>query len=193
MIERLVRDGAGVGVTMVVTASHERGLPMSVAAHLGERLLLPALRPVGVSPRSGCGRLTCPTWAPVARSTRRPGSSMQLLAPPSDVAAVVAAIGERWPAATRPPRPVAPPPTTVTADDLLPHGRATGNTWWLPIGLGRTEGDVVTLPLRRGESLTVCGPTGRERRAVVRLLLDGVARLDPTVGLLVLGPGPVPS
>ena len=174
----------------MVTASHERGLPPAVTAHLGERLVLRlpdrsafaafGLRPADV-PDLGPGRAIDPTT----------GWEHQLFAPPADLAAAVEEVGERWPTVTCPPRPIPPLPTTVTADDLLPHGRATANAWWLPIGVSRTDGEVVTLPLRRGESLTVCGPPGRQRRAVVRLILDGVARLDHTVRLLVLGPGPV--
>jgi len=187
--ERIVRDGAGVGLTTVLTATHERALPPALTANLAQRLVLRladraayasfGFRAADV-PEMGPGRALCP----------RERSELQLVAPPADLGGAIDAVVDRWPSARRPPRPVAPLPARLPAADVVLTARETPDGWVLPVGVDTRDGEIVALTLRRGGSLAVLGPPGSGRTSLLRTMAAGLAAADPDVPRFAIGPRP---
>jgi DNA segregation ATPase FtsK/SpoIIIE, S-DNA-T family len=176
---RLVRDGAAVGLTCVVTA--ERAVPGSrVAAAMGHRLVLPFpdradYAVLGIGPRS------VPGCRPPGRALVGEDSAECQLAAPRSGAPM-----------TGPP--AAPPPVRVVALPAdpaldLPEFRAAGGPLWLPVGPGDDDGQPVGLDLVRTGGLLVVGPAGSGRTSA----LTAFARHCAAAGARVLHLAPAPA
>ncbi|MDT0275165.1 FtsK/SpoIIIE domain-containing protein [Blastococcus goldschmidtiae] len=179
---RLVRDGAAVGVTCVLTA--DRALPGGrLAAAARMRLLLPLPDRADYAVAGVPGRAV-PTHRPPGRALLGEDAlECQLALPPPPA-----------PHGAVPPGTSAVPPLRIvelpTAPVLPapPAGAADGSpgTWRLTIGPGGDDGDLLEIDLHRSGGLLVVGPARSGRTTALesfarQLAADGseVARLSP--------------
>ena len=184
---RLMRDGAAVGLTCVVTA--DRAVPGGrLAAVARQRIVLPLpdradYAVAGIAARD-VPELRTPGRALVGEEARE----CQLALP-------------RTLEATRPPGRPFPPPVRIVdlpADPVIPLGfaatdtRTSANTGAantgalpLPVGPGGDEGDPLVVDLLRTGGLLVAGPTGSGRSTA----LDAFAEHLGAVGAVVLRMG----
>jgi S-DNA-T family DNA segregation ATPase FtsK/SpoIIIE len=178
---RLVRDGAAVGLTCVLTA--ERAVPGSrVAAAMAHRLVLPFpdradYAVLGVGPRS------VPGFRPPGRALVGEDAAECQLAAPRTGAPM-----------TGPP--AGPPPIRVVALPADPEldlpdlpTAAAGGRLWLPVGPGDDDGQPVGVDLLRTGGLLVVGPPGSGRTSA----LTAFARHCSAAGARVLHLAPVPG
>jgi len=154
---RLVRDGAAVGVTVVLTA--ERAVPGSrVAAAVRRRLVLPLpdradYAVAGVPPRS------VPGHRPPGRALVGEDAVECQLALPR------APVGPQQDH----PDPVAVRVVVLPPDPqlLLPGPLPARDGLWLPVGPGGDDGTAVGVDLRRTGGLLVLGPPGSGRSSAL--------------------------
>jgi hypothetical protein len=187
-VERLLRDGPGLGIVTAVSATAERDLPPSASAHIAERLVLrqPAgsayasfgFRPTEV-PRMVPGRALCPGA----------GTEMQLLAPPAEPDATVDAVARSTgPAGRRPPPRVDPLPARVDVVQLLARAAVTPSGWRVPVGIGLHDADTLDVELRPGAPFVIVGPAGSGRTTVLGAMATSVRAVDPGAALYCLAP-----
>jgi S-DNA-T family DNA segregation ATPase FtsK/SpoIIIE len=187
-VERLLRDGPGLGIVTAVSATAERDLPPSASAHIAERLVLrqPAgsayasfgFRPTEV-PRMVPGRALCPGA----------GTEMQLLAPPAEPNATVDAVARSTgPAGRRPPPRVDPLPARVDVVQLLARAAVTPSGWRVPVGIGLHDADTLDVELRPGAPFVIVGPAGSGRTTVLGAMATSVRAVDPGAALYCLAP-----
>nr|WP_281372223.1 FtsK/SpoIIIE domain-containing protein [Modestobacter versicolor] len=176
---RLVREGAAVGVTVVLTA--ERAVPGSrVAGAVRTRLVLPLpdradYAVAGVPARS------VPGHRPAGRALLGEDAvECQLALPRPGVQPLEDPVGT---VSGQPPLRV----VTLPADPTLPlPGSAAGHDRpWLPLGPGGDEGTVVSVDLTRTGGLLVVGPPGSGRSDALRAFARHLAASGTPV--LVLG------
>ena len=175
LVEQLIREGAGVGVHVLLTADRRASVPNAVSSVVTTRLVLRLAErdeyailgvdsALAAGARLGPGRgfVQGTTEVQVAvRASADPAAEQEALA------RLVADLGARH---TRAFRPVAPMPARVDVLDLpsAPH------TWVLPVGVGEREVDVVATDLRDGH-LLVAGPARSGRTSALLLLADRAA------------------
>ncbi|MGZ4549109.1 MAG: FtsK/SpoIIIE domain-containing protein [Blastococcus sp.] len=177
-LHRLLRDGAAVGVTCVLTA--DRAVPGGRLASVArQRLVLPFpdradYAVAGVSARD------VPAHRPPGRA---------LLG--EDAAECQVALPRQLPARTAPPERGAatalrivelPPDPHLPLPGPVPEGDASTGCLRLPLGPGGDEGRVLTVDLLRTGGLLVAGPPGSGRSAA----LDAFARHLLATGVPVL-------
>jgi S-DNA-T family DNA segregation ATPase FtsK/SpoIIIE len=161
-LHRLVRDGAAVGLTTVMTA--DRAVPGGrLAAMADRRLVLPMADPADYAV-AGIAARAVPGHRPPGRALLAEGGVECQLAVPRELPnldhrADPDAHGRRLRIAELPPDPVLPLPRPA-ADPAQPVHH-------LPIGPGDDEGDVVTVDLLRLGGLLVVGPPGSGRSAAL--------------------------
>ncbi len=187
---RLVRDGAAVGVTCVLTA--DRALPGGrVAAAARIRLLLPLADRADYTV-AGVPTRAVPTHRPPGRALLGEDALECQLASPPPLA----------PRAARRPGPVDTPPVRIVelpADPVLAispaapagTGAPTGR-WLIPIGPGGDGGDLLEVDLDRSGGLLIIGPPGSGRTAAVEALTRRLAEAGAEIARLVpVHPGPM--
>ncbi len=182
---RLVRDGAAVGVTCVLTA--ERAMPggrLAAAARL--RLLLPLPDRADYAVAGVPGRAV-PTHRPPGRALLGEDAlECQLALPPPSAPHRAVPPGTPGVAPLRiaelPPAPLLPAPPPGAA-----HVPAVG--WRLAIGPGGDDGDLLEVDLDRSGGLLVIGPARSGRTAALesfarQLSAEGteIAWLSPAYG-----------
>ncbi|MGY1706344.1 FtsK/SpoIIIE domain-containing protein [Geodermatophilus sp. SYSU D00697] len=168
---RLVRDGAAVGLTCLLTA--DRAVPGGrLASAVGTRLVLP------LPDRADYAVAGIPARAVPAH--RPPGRALL----GEDGVECQLALPRPLPTATaRRDTPGAPRPLTVPelpADPVLPP--QAGRGLLLPLGPGGDEGAVLEVDLAAAAGLLVAGPPGSGRSSA----LDAFARRLTTAGVPVL-------
>jgi S-DNA-T family DNA segregation ATPase FtsK/SpoIIIE len=188
---RLVRDGAAVGVTVVLSA--ERAVPGSrVAGAVRTRLVLPLpdradYAVAGVPARS------VPGHRPPGRAlVGEDAVECQVALPRQSPAICVDPPGavQPWPpvrVSTLAPDPELPLPLPLS----LPAGGGSPDPshLWLPIGPGGDDGEPVGVDLRRTGGLLVVGPPGSGRSAALAAFARHCVQAGAAVVDLGSGPG----
>ncbi len=181
--ERLVRDGANLGLFVVATANHERGIPARVAGQIESRLILRMADPNSYSafglrqrdlPDLGAGRAV------------DPGTGLEIqTARYTELDAIIS----RWPAAggTRGPAGVEVLSTDVRPDGVIDQSRATKRVWRLAVGRLHADLGLATLDLRPGTNVIVSGSSGSGKTTALRALAVAARTADPECQLLVAG------
>jgi S-DNA-T family DNA segregation ATPase FtsK/SpoIIIE len=161
---RLMRDGAAVGVTVVLTA--QRAVPGSrVAGAVRTRILLPLPDRADYAV-AGVPARTVPGHRPAGRALVGEDAVECQLALPREILE---------PLADPPGEPPTDPPirvTTLPEDPELALPSSGGTTpregLWLPLGPGGDEGTAVGIDLQRTGGLLVVGPPGSGRSTALR-------------------------
>ena len=160
---RLLREGAAVGLTVVLTA--DRAVPGSrVSSAVRTRLVLPLPDRTDYT-LAGVSARAVPGHRPPGRAlVGEDAMECQLALPREGRGDHADARGAGAPIrvsalAADPALPLPPP---------LPTGAAPAGGLWLPLGPGGDEGDVVGVDLERAGGLLVVGPPGSGRTSSLR-------------------------
>jgi S-DNA-T family DNA segregation ATPase FtsK/SpoIIIE len=185
---RLVREGAAVGVTVVLTA--ERAVPGSrLAGAVRTRLVLPLPDRADYAV-AGVPARAVPGHRPAGRALVGEDAVECQLAWPR---------GLREPLLDQPGEPAEDPPIRVSmlaADPELPL-QAGGpalctDGLWLPLGPGGDEGQTIGIDLQRTGGLLVVGPPGSGRSAALQAFARHCGSAGAAVVALVDAPVPTP-
>ncbi|WP_326553298.1 FtsK/SpoIIIE domain-containing protein [Micromonospora sp. NBC_01813] len=191
-LERVLRDGAPLGVRLLVSAAHERGLPGRVLAQLGTKLCLRmadansytglGLRARDLPELRGLRAIDLATRHEVQIGRYGAGTADGLA---EAVGRVAAEHPDAGPAAT-----VAVLPALVPAAEVLPASTVAGQVWRL--GIGRTYRDlsVATLALGPGMHATVAGPAGSGRTTALRTIAAAARSSMPEATIAVVTTDP---
>jgi S-DNA-T family DNA segregation ATPase FtsK/SpoIIIE len=179
---RLIREGAAVGLTSVVTA--DRAVPGGRLAAAAERRLVLPLADTADYAVAGIPARAVPGHRPPGRALLGEDARECQLAVPRELPPVAPTTSRRahdglLRIQELPPDPELPLPR-CHADGRAPAGARSALT--LPIGPGGDEGDVLTVDLLRLGGLLVAGPPGSGRSSA----LDAFARHLTAVGAPVL-------
>jgi len=180
---RLVRDGAAVGVTCVLTA--DRALPggrLAAAARMRLLLPLPDRADYAVA---GVPARAVPTHRPPGRALLGEDAvECQLALPRTPAPRLPEPTGAA--AASEPVRILDLPGDPVVPADRLPAEDVPARRWRVPVGPGGDDGSLLDIDLDRTGGLLVVGPPRSGRTAALesiarRLAAAGaeVARLSP--------------
>ncbi|WBB91241.1 FtsK/SpoIIIE domain-containing protein [Verrucosispora sp. WMMC514] len=191
-LERLLRDGAPVGIRLLISASHDRGVPGRVLAQLPTKLCLRladansytglGLRARDVPELTGLRAIDLQTRREVQigrHCDARPGALADA------VARVVADYPDAVPAPT-----VTVLPELVPAGEVLSSSAAGGPVWRLGIGRHYRDLSVATLALGPGMHAVVAGPAGSGRTGTLRLLATAARASAPDARVLVVAADP---
>ncbi|MCW2574554.1 MAG: putative cell division-related protein [Modestobacter sp.] len=180
---RLVREGAAVGVTVVLTA--ERAVPGSrVAAAVRTRLVLPLPDRTDYAV-AGVPARAVPGHRPPGRALVGEDAVECQLALPREPRPRPDPPGSR---STDPPIRV----STLPSDpELLLPARGETDGLWLPLGPGGDEGTPIGIDLQRTGGLLVVGPPGSGRSAALRAFAAHCAHAGAAVAELVAASGPL--
>ena len=175
-LHRLLRDGAAVGVTCVLTA--DRAVPGGRLASVARQRLVLPLPDRADYAVAGVAARDVPTHRPPGRALLGEDAVECQVALPRPLPAPGTAPHDRAPTTALrvvelPPDPCLPLPARVRPDD------AGVGTLPLPLGPGGDEGHVLTVDLLRTGGLLVAGPPGSGRSAALdafaeHLLATGV-------------------
>jgi S-DNA-T family DNA segregation ATPase FtsK/SpoIIIE len=176
---RLVRDGAAVGVTVVLTA--QRAVPGSrVSGAVRTRLLLPLADRADYAV-AGVPARAVPGHRPAGRALVGEDAVECQLALPREFLE---------PVPDPPGKPPTEPPIRVTTlpedpELALPTGQTTHpEGLWLPLGPGGDDGSAVGIDLQRTGGLLVVGPPDSGRSAALRAFALHCARVGTPVAHL---------
>ena len=185
-LEAIVREGPPRGLTVLITAKHERDVPSALAAEMPDRLVFElddrsAYASLGLRP------VDIPDFVP-GRAVRRPDRvELQVAEPPESWEAAVATI-DTEPALERPPLRVDPLPESISVDELARHAEATDRGCHVPVGLDTRSGEPAVLRLTFGEHVFVTGPAGSGRSSLLVAIATAVRNTAPAVALFAAAP-----
>ncbi len=183
--ERVVRDGPGLGVYMVATANHERGIPARVAGQIESRLILRMADPNSYS-AFGLRLREMPDLGP-GRAVD-PGTGLEVqMAHYGDAQGI---IGDLSPVTSEQgPGRVAVLGTDIAPDGIIDQSQATDRSWRLAFGQQHTDLAVAALDLRPGSNVVVSGSSGSGKSTVLRALAMAARQSDPNCQLMVADQG----
>ena len=188
---RVVTDGPGVGVVSVLTASRSSGVPVALAGAVPNKLVFRMADPLAAT-MLGLRRL--PSDLPVGRAidvaTR---SEIQVaLADGAGLAAAVAAVAAGGPAHGR-PSPIEELPIDVPVDRVAARVRVSGDHWFIPVGIGDADLEVVGFALGPGDHVLVAGEarSGRSTALCAIAKMAAATRRDLSITVVALRPSPL--
>ncbi|MBX7266598.1 hypothetical protein KIF24_11475 [Micromonospora sp. Llam7] len=191
-LERLLRDGAPVGIRLLISASHDRGVPGRVLAQLPTKLCLRladtnsytglGLRARDVPELTGLRAIDIQTRREIQIGRHGDGR-------PGALAAAVARVAADYPDAVPAPT-VTVLPELVPAGEVLSSSTAGGPVWRLGVGRHYRDLSVATLALGPGMHAVVAGPAGSGRTGVLRLLAAAARASAPDAQVLVVAAEP---
>ncbi|MEV4715226.1 FtsK/SpoIIIE domain-containing protein [Micromonospora sp. NPDC049374] len=191
-LERLLRDGAPVGVRLLISASHDRGVPGRVLAQLPTKL---CLRLADANSYTGLGLRArdVPELTGLRAIDLQTRREIQIGrhcdARPGALADAVARVAADYPDAVPAPT-VTVLPELVPAGEVLSSSAATGPVWKLGIGRHYRDLSVATLALGPGMHAVVAGPAGSGRTGALRLLAAAARASAPDARVLVVAADP---
>jgi S-DNA-T family DNA segregation ATPase FtsK/SpoIIIE len=185
-LERVLRDGAPLGVRLLVSAAHERGVPGRVLTQLATKLCLRmadatsytalSLRARDVPDLRGLRAIDLSSLHEVQIGRYADGS----------VALVAAAHPDAAPAPA-----VAVLPERVSAAEVLPSSTvAAGQVWRLGVGRRYRDLGVATLALGPGMHAVVAGPAGSGRTCALRTIAAAATASAPQAPVFVVAADP---
>ncbi|MFG1914905.1 FtsK/SpoIIIE domain-containing protein [Micromonospora sp. NPDC048898] len=191
-LERVLRDGPPLGIRLLVSAAHERGLPGRALAQLGTKL---CLRMADANSYTGLGLRVRDVpdlrgLRAIDLSTRhevqigRYGESTV-----DGLTAAVARVAAAHPDALPAPA-VAVLPALVPADEVLPSSTVVGQVWRLGVGRIYRDLSVATLALGPGMHAVVAGPAGSGRTTALRTIAAAARSSMPAASIVVVAADP---
>ncbi|GIJ31630.1 cell division protein FtsK [Micromonospora sediminimaris] len=187
-LERLLRDGAPVGIRLLISASHDRGVPGRVLSQLPTKLCLRladansytglGLRARDVPELTGLRAIDLQTRREIQFGRYCDGR-------PGALADAVARVAADYPDALPAPT-VTVLPELVPAGEVLSASAAAGPVWRLGIGRHYRDLSVATLALGPGMHAVVAGPAGSGRTGALRLLAAAAHASTPDARVLVV-------
>ncbi|HEX6354174.1 FtsK/SpoIIIE domain-containing protein [Actinophytocola sp.] len=185
-LTRVVRDGPPLGVLVVATGAHERAIPMKIASHVEQRLVLRLADPAGYT-TFGLRPADVPAMGPSRAVEAGTGLEVQL-ARYTDIAATARDLAAATPPPTAKPRPVRTLPTELDLTDLPATGRCTPDGWELVIGMSAETLAPAVLTLAAGEHAIITGANGSGKSTVLCTLAAALRRLNPDATVLAVTP-----
>jgi S-DNA-T family DNA segregation ATPase FtsK/SpoIIIE len=184
-IERLVRDGAQLGMFVVLSANHERGVPSRLAGQIQSRLVMRRADPTSYT-AFGLRTRDIPELGRGRAIDVASGAEVQI----AQAAAVAPGPGQE---PRCPGRAGGPPPLRCLANDVAPEGlvdRSRELKGGLSLVIGRRHRDLepATFGLRAGTNLIVSGPPGSGKTTALRALAAAALAADPAGQTILIGP-----
>ncbi|MDG4825746.1 FtsK/SpoIIIE domain-containing protein [Asanoa sp. WMMD1127] len=184
-LERFLRDGAPVGVRLLVSAAHERGVPGRVLTQLATKLCL-RLADAASYTALGLRARDVPELAGLRAIDLQTRHELQIGRYGPDAVARIAAA---YPGAA-PTGGVTVLPELVPAGEVLPASTVVGQTWRLGVGRHYRDLAVATMDLGPGMHAVVAGPAGSGRTSALRLLAAAARAGDPAATVAVVTADP---
>jgi S-DNA-T family DNA segregation ATPase FtsK/SpoIIIE len=189
---RLITDGPGVGVVSVLTAARTNGVPVTLAGAVPNKLVFRMADPLAAT-MLGLRRL--PSDLPVGRAidvvTR---SEIQVaLADEAGLAAAVAAVAAGGGPAKGRPLPIEELPTDVPVDRVEAQLRVSADPWFIPVGIGDADLEIVGFSLGPGDHILVAGEARSGRSTVLCAIakMAAEAQCDLAITAVALRPSPL--
>ncbi|MDY7084208.1 MAG: FtsK/SpoIIIE domain-containing protein [Actinomycetota bacterium] len=185
-LERLLRDGGPVGLRLMVSVPHDRGMPARVLAQMPTKL---CLRLADAGSYTGLGLR--PRDMPELRGLRavETASRNEIQIGRYDVAAAVTRVAAAYPG-TAPAPTVAVLPDVVPAMEVLSASGTAGAGWRLGVGRNYHDLSIATLSLAPGMHAIVAGPPGSGRTSALRMLAMAATAGDPRATVCVVAADP---
>ncbi len=175
--ERIMGDGAAVGIHVVVTAPSPLALPLRLSATVTQRVVL-HLAEGGDRVHLGGGPRPTIGGRPVPGRGIDPATGVAVqVAGGDDPAALIERIVANVSVPARPPRPVVALPRAVSSLGL--RGSRRGGVLRVPLGIDGASFDIVHLDLASGDRLLVAGPARSGVSTTLEHLAHKVRDADP--------------
>jgi S-DNA-T family DNA segregation ATPase FtsK/SpoIIIE len=185
-LTRVVRDGPPLGMLVVATGAHERAIPMRIASHVEQRLVLRLADPAGYT-AFGLRPADVPEMGPSRAVEAGTGVEVQL-ARYTDVSAAARDLAAATPPPTAPPRAVRTLPTELDLTELPATGHCTPDGWELVVGMSADTLAPVALTLAAGEHAIITGANGSGKSTVLCTLTAALRSLAPDATVLAVTP-----
>jgi DNA segregation ATPase FtsK/SpoIIIE, S-DNA-T family len=172
-LERIIRDGQPLGVTALLTAKQERAVPTSLATQIPTRFVMRLGDPfayAGFGLRPG----ELPTFLPGRAVRPDDRVELQLVSPPDDLAAHIAALGIEQPSEHRPLR-VEPLPSHILVEQVVTASSMGSDGLRVAVGLDTQTARPALAAIPFGENFFVTG-SARSGRSSVLLAIAAAAR-----------------
>ncbi len=192
-LERVLVDGARLGICFVTTAKDDQAIPDAVVAAASRRM---ALRLAGPSGHAALGLRPSdvPAFVPGRAVSLDDRVELQLVAPPESLATTIAAM-HLEPAGDRAVQHIDPLPTAVAVDDLVTSAASTDRQLVVPVGLDTRTGEPALSVVPYGEHVVVAGPPASGRSSILVAFAVAARRAAPDLAVFAVAPrgGPLDS
>ena len=183
-------EGPAVGICAVLTARQSEDVPIGIARHIEDQLLLGA--DPTMAARFGFVRADIPPDLPGRGLSIADRHEIQIARPPLPATVTVAEIVAASPPPSRPPHRIDVGSDRVDVGSLLPRAHHAVGRLSAPIGIDARDRTPVALALDHGSVAYVVGPPGSGRSTALTTIGQAalVAAGDLTVYVLTHHPGP---
>jgi S-DNA-T family DNA segregation ATPase FtsK/SpoIIIE len=173
---RLVADGPGVGINVVIAADRPSAVPSSVAALVSEKLVF-RLADRNDAALFGLSSRDLPSPVPGRAIDVASRRELQVALPPpvSDIVRSAVAVDP-----VLLPSPVATLPDVIGVADIAHAARLTDHEWFIPVGIGDRALAPAGLVLREGEGAVICGPPQSGKSTTLSTVAAVVAKAGGT-------------
>ncbi len=181
-LAQILRDGPNLGLTVVGSSSHERGIPARIANQVAAKYLHEMATPAAYT-AFGLRPKDTPSLSGHGIIDLRSGH-VGVAAVVDDLAAAVRAT----PVPIRiqnPPATIRVVGTTVAASELTVEAARTGDRVIVPVGLAMATAEDVTIEIE--DRALVIGPSGAGKTTALAHIVDQFIEADPTVRVVGVG------
>lgn len=192
-LERIIVDGAPLGICTVLTADRPGALPAAIAGAAAGTLLF-RLADAFDYAAAGVPRDRVPPAVRGRGVERATGREVQVatLGATSLSDAVSEVAARTGGPVRRPPTPVGVLPTEVKLAEILPAADLTGGSWRVALGVADDDLGPAVLALGPGDHALVAGPARSGRSTALLVVAETVAALRPDVAVTAVTPRPSP-
>jgi S-DNA-T family DNA segregation ATPase FtsK/SpoIIIE len=182
-LTRLVADGPGLGIVLVMTADRPAAVPSSISNLVTQKIAFRLGESqdysyFGIPPRE------VPKLPPGRGIDVATRLEVQMALPgPDGLAAAVQAVAVQTgpPPDGKRPAPIAVLPEEVTTAQIGGAFDITDRLWTIPLGIGDSKLDPVGVPLHEGEHILIAGPSRSGKSTTLDAIAAMVAKHRPDV------------
>jgi S-DNA-T family DNA segregation ATPase FtsK/SpoIIIE len=185
---RVVADGQGAGISVVLTADRPQSVPTAFATT--QQWLFRLADTIDYT-YAGIDRRNVPAATPgravVTGTSPHRGLHIQVGRPLPGLAEAVAQIAGRRPDAARVAHAIAVLPTRVAFAELGGAARITDRPWVIPVGTAESDLGVAALQLYDEEHALIAGPARSGRSTALWTVAESLRRADRPIHLAGIG------
>ncbi len=186
-LNRIITDGAGVGIVAAVSVSRYSAVPAAVTGAVESKLLFRTADPTAATM---LGVRSLPADMPPGRCVdTTTGRVVQVAVPhPDGISAAVSVVAATWPGGRGGPLPVEELPAAVKVPDVVAWLHLDDDGWRLPAGIGDERLAPVGWRLGEGDHVLVAGEPRSGRSTLLAALATMVAERHPAATVLGIAP-----